>query len=284
MKKWMALGWMMCLPVMGLAQTGNKTGGAPANRPMDLEILGYGIDVHGFVEAAYQSQYIWRGFDVFRDRGAVQLTAGMQFADTGFGVEIQGHRANGSGFEEKERWDYNPYYRNSLFKGEPIQTDFQVGWVYYNYPQNRAKEWDLQELNASFSMPEVTTIKGLVPRIVLVKMWPAHGSSPNLGSNASGFIYIGQLDYTFAVPGLLSTMPEQEITLHSELVFNDGVSPRNTVVDSDWSDAVLGVSTNFDLGYGIKLTPALYFQKTMDKSVNPDDSEVWCTICGKFAF
>ncbi len=283
MKKWMVLGLMMCLPVMGLAQTGNKTAGA-TNRPMDLEILGYGLDVHGFVEVAYQSQYIWRGFDVFRNRGAVQLTAGVQFADTGLGFEVQGHRANGSGFENEERWDYNPYYKNSLFKGEPIQTDFQVGWIYYNYPQNSDKEWDLQELNASFSMPKVANIKGLVPRLILVKMWPAHGSSPYVGSNASGYLYIGQLDYTFAVPGFLPTMPEQEITLHSELVFNDGVSPRNTVVDSDWSNAVLGASTNFDLGYGIKLTPAVYFQKTMDQSVNPDDSEVWFTICGKFAF
>ena len=283
MKTWMALGLMVCMPVIGWAETGTQTGG-PGSRPMDLEILGYGLDVHGFVDVAFQSQYMWRGFDVFRNRGAVQLTAGMQFADTGFGFEIQGHRANGGGFENAERWDYNPYYQNTMFKGEPIQIDYRVGWVYYNYPQWRAKDWDLQEIQVTAAMPNITTIKGLEPRIQVVKMWPAHGSSPNIGGNATGFLYIGQLDYTFAVPGLLSTMPEQEITLHSEIVFNDGVSPRNAVVDSDWSNAVLGASTNFDLGYGIKLTPAVYYQKTMDQSINPDDSELWFTVSGRVAF
>jgi len=283
MKKLMSLAIMVLLAMTLQAQgeqPKTKTGG-----PRDLEILGYGIDVHGFLEVTYQSQYIWRGFDVYNNRSAVQMTAGVQIADTGFGAVVSGHRANGRGNELWERWDYNPYYQNALFKGEPVETDFRFGWVYYNYPQWAAKAWDLQELHAIVSMPNITTIKGLVPSVVLVKLWPAHGGSPNVGSNATGCVYIGMLDYTFStMRGLLPTMPEQVIKLHSEVVYNDGVSPQNKVVDSDWSDAVFGVSTDFDLGYGIVLTPGLFHQVTMDKSVNPDKSETWFTVGGKFTF
>ena len=283
MKKWMTLGLMVLLPTLVLAQTTGKKDMA-TSRPNDLEILGYGLDVHGFVDLAYQSRYIWRGFDVYNNDSAVQLTANVEFADTGFGLAISGHRANQSGYELQERWDYNLYYQNALFKGEPIETHYRLGWVYYNFPEWPAECWDLQELHAVVSMPRITNVKGLVPSYALVKLYPAHGGSPFVGDNASGFAHILMLDYSFPIRGFLPTMPEQVIKLHSELVYNDGVSPMNTDVDHDWSDAVIGVSTDFDLGYGITLTPGLYHQITMDRSVNPDESETWATVGARVAF
>ena len=283
MKKWMALGLMVLLPVVGSAQTEDKTE-TKTKGLRDIEILGYGLDVHGFVDLTCQSKYLWRGFDVYNDRSATQLTAGMQFSDTGLGAVVSGHRATGGGYELWERWDYGLYYQNSFFKGEPIQTNYRFGWAYYNYAQQWWKAWDLQEGHVIVSMPNVTAVKGLVPSAVLVKLWPSASGSPYVGGNAAGWIYIGMLDYTFAVPGVMPTMPEQVIKLHGELVYNDGVSPYNTWVDSDWSDAVVGVSTDFDMGYGITVTPGLYYQKTMDKSVNQDSSETWFTLGGRFTF
>jgi len=284
MKMWMTLGWMALLPALVLAQPKEGEAGATARSP-GIEILGYGLDVQGFVDLTYQSRYIWRGFDVYRDNnGATQLTAGLDFADTVFGFLVSGHRATGSGYEVQERWDYNLYYQNAVFKGEPFQTQFRLGWVYYNFPEFEAELFDLQELHAVVSMPNITTVKGLVPSYVLVKLYPAHHGGAPVAGNASGFAHILMLDYALPMTGLLPTMPEQVIKFHSEVVYNDGVSPLRTDVDHDWSNAVFGVSTDFDLGYGITLTPAAYHQISMDSSVNTDDSETWFTVSAKLVF
>jgi hypothetical protein len=92
------------------------------------------------------------------------------------------------------------------------------------------------------------------------------------------------MDYSFAIPGPFPETPEQIINLHSELVFNDGVGPSRTDVDQDWSNFVMGASTDFDLGYGITLTPAVWYQIAMESTVNTDDDEVWATIGLKSSF
>jgi len=68
------------------------------------------------------------------------------------------------------------------------------------------------------------------------------------------------------------------LNLHTELVYNDGVGPGGQNIDQDWSNVVFGVSTDFDLGNDVTLTPALNHQITMDKSVNPDKDETWLSV------
>ena len=88
---------------------------------------------------------------------------------------------------------------------------------------------------------------------------------------------------------------EQIVKLHSELVYNGGFSPTparpvndwrilHPNPDHDWSDAVFGVSTDFNFGYGITLTPAVYYQITMDKSINEDNDELWAGITARWTF
>lgn len=249
------------------------------------DILGLQLQggLHGSVGIAYESKYIWRGFDVYNGKSAVHLLGDINLFETGFGISVAGHRANARGFENFERWDYTLYYQNGLFAGEPYATNYRVGWVYYNYPDNSSRWWDLQEGQAVLSWPNILPVKGLCPSVVLVKVWPSRsGSIP--GGNASGWAYILMLDYGFTIPGILPEVPEQLIKLHSEAVFNDGIGPGGQNVDHDWSDAVFGVSTDFNLGYNIILTPAVYYQKTMDHSVNPDDNETWASFTLKYTF
>jgi hypothetical protein len=283
MKTLTGLAVAILLPVAAWAQADKP----PANpkAPRELEILGYGLDVHGTVEGAVQSRFMWRGFDLYRDKGALQATADVKIADTGFGAAVAGHRAIGGGNELWQRWDYDLYYEKTVLKGEPIETKCRVGWVYYNYPRWKWRYWDLQEGNAILSMPSVTMIKGLVPSVMVAKLWPS-GDHSMAGPDASGWLYIGMLDYVFSLPGFISTMPEQVIKLHGEAQFNDGFSPSGVPVDSDWSDAVVGVSTDFDLGYGITLTPAVYYQKTMDMSTSTDgdENEAWVTLSARLNF
>jgi hypothetical protein len=232
---------------------------------------------------------------VYGDKSAIQPTVTLDLYGTGFGVSAMGHRANSSGFENVERWDYTLFYKNALFDGESYATQYMLGWVYYNYPDLRSEWADLQEIHAVLSWPEILPVEGLVPTYILVKLWPSSGGSlvassldlttltPSSGT-ASGFAHIFMLDYALPVEDLLPDVPEQILRLHAELVYNDGVGPAGQDVDSDWSNAVVGVATDFELAEGVTLTPGIYYQVSMDKSVNEDKDEMWATVGVKYEF
>jgi hypothetical protein len=178
---------------------------------------------------------------------------------------------------------------NALYPDEYYNTQFMVGWVYYNYPDHSQKTADLQEAFALLSWPNLLSIEGLVPRYCLVKLWPNSSKSP-IGSNsastgtASGFAHIFMLDYALPVEGLLPDVPEQVLNLHSEFVFNDGVGPGGQNADHDWSNATFGITTDFELAENVILTPGVHHQVTMDKSVNNDKDETWATVSVKYSF
>jgi hypothetical protein len=256
-------------------------------------------DLHGSIDVTYQSKYIWRGFEVYGSKSAIQPTIDLNLFGTGFGISAQGHRANSSGYENSERWDYTLYYQNRMFGEETYATNYRLGWVYYNYPDHptegtmlKGPNAALQELHAVLSLPKICPA-GVVPTYVLVKMWPSESGSfsgarssrlgPPFGGTASGFAHIFMLDYGLPVKGLVPEIPEHVLNLHTELVYNDGIGPAGQDVDHDWSNAVFGVSTDFNLDKNLTLTPAIYYQVSMDKSVN-DDDELWSTFGLKYKF
>ena len=261
------------------------------------DLLDFGSKINGTLGVTYDSMYIWRGFRVFDNKSAVHILGDVTLADTGFGVSAVGHRANASGFENAERWDYTLYYQNALFTDEPYVTNFRLGYVYYNYPhRNQAESIDQQEIHTVLSWPKVLGVEGLCPSYVLVKMWPSlHGT--NLPDAASGFAHIFMLDYGFTVQGIIPEIPEHLIKLHSELVYNSGltVSPAYPNPDYDWSDAVFGVSTDLDLSPLVSLkasslvfTPGVFYQITMDKSIDAHNgsarNELWGSFGLKYSF
>ena len=242
-------------------------------------------ELHGSVGIAYQSKYIWRGFDVFGDKSAIQPSIDLDLFDTGFGIDVMAHRANSSGYENGERWDYTLYYHNRLFEDESYATNYVLSYVYYNFPDSSShtrNSTDLQEVNALLSWPNILGIKGLVPSYCIVKLWPSNSDS--LGGAASGFAHIFMLDYGLNVGKLMESMKEQILNLHTELVYNDGVDPRGIGVDHDWSNVVFGISTDFDLSDNLVFTPGVYHQVTMDKSVNEDKDETWASLNIKYKF
>lgn len=254
-------------------------------------------ELHGGIGATYSTKYIWRGFDVYPDKSAIHPFIDLDLFGTGFGINITAHKANSSGYESTQRWDYNVYYQNRAFVDEIYQMNYRFGYVYYNYPKlSSHKSWkpgrmgsiDLQELHGIFSFPKILPVEGLVPTYVLVKLWPSNsgtlvGSASPSGGTASGFAHIFMLDY-----GLNITCPvtggDRKLNLHSELVYNDGVGPNGANVDNDWSNAVFGISTDFDLKPNLIFTPGLYHQITMDKSVNADKDETWASLTLMYKF
>lgn len=239
----------------------------------------------GAIGIEYNTEYIWRGFDVYNDKSAIHPFINLDFGNSGFGMNLTAHRANASGHENTERWDYNPYYRNAAFVGERYQMNYMFDYVYYNYPELRSyskKSIDLQELNGVFSFPKILGIERLVPTYVLVKLWPSNsgtlvGSNSPSGGTASGWAHIFMLDYGLKVDCPI-TNKERIINLHSEMVYNDGVAPNGANVDHDWSNIVFGLSSDFQLAKNLIFTPGLFYQHTMDMSVDSDRNEAWATL------
>jgi len=244
-------------------------------------------DLHGSVDFTYQSKYLWRGFDIYGDKSAMQPSLDLDLFGTGLGVSIMGHRANASGFETGERWDYTLYYQGITCPDEAYALMYRLGWVYYNYPQNRDQDADLQEIQATLSLPKLCPA-GFVPSYTIAKLWPNSSGSlvgaPNSDGTASGFLHIFRLDYPLVAGGILPETPEQVFNLSAETIFNDGVGPQGENVDHDWSHVVFGVSTGIDLAEGLVLTPGVYHQITMEQTVNEDKDETWVNLSLTYNF
>jgi hypothetical protein len=259
-------------------------------------------ELHGFIDLTYQSKYLWRGIDVYGDKSAIQPTLMLDLYGTGLGFSVEGHRANSSGYETTERWDFTLLYKNGLFMDESYATQYMVWWRYFYFPDapldgipaGLSGDVDLQEAAFVLAWPKVLPVEGLVPAYALIKLWPAEsgtfvGSQDIAGlsnGTASGFAHIFMLDYALPIEDLLPDMPEQVLNLHSEVVFNDGVDPRGLGVDHDWTNAVFGVSTDLKMQdvENVTITPGLYYQITMDKTINDDQDELWCTLGVKYSF
>ena len=236
------------------------------------------------LDVTYLSRYIWRGFDVYNNNtSAIQPSIDIDFYGTGLGVKVLSSRANDSGFENAEELDITLFYGDSFFEAEPYATNYKLGWVYYNLPNQRPSLGHMQEFFASLSWPEVCPV-GIVPSYTIALMWPSTSNS-SVSVNGGWFHILG-LGYDWTIPGLVPETPEQILHLSSELVYNDGAAPATVgtrAVDHDWSHWVLGVSTEFDVVENIVFTPGLYYQKSMDKSVNTQD-EWWVSLSMKYTF
>jgi len=280
---------LLAILVMATAATGQDWEG-------DL-LQEQGGNLHALVGVTWDSKYIWRGFDVFSDESVTHLMADLNLFETGFGVSVVGHRANAGGFEDRERWDATAYYQGGILAGDYFATNFRLGYVYYYYPElNQGESLDMQEGQLVLSWPNLLPIPGLQPSYAVIAIGQGETDSI-ISDGGSGVLHIGMLDYSFAIPGFMPGTEEQIIILHSELVYNDGVTitparPRNdwTIVyrnpDHDFSHAVFGASTDVPLGTdgNLMLTPSVYYQKTLNNTINEDDSEFWVSIGLKYTF
>jgi len=232
----------------------------------------------------YMSRFIWRGFDVYSNNdAAIRPFVDIDLYGTGFGVNVIHTRGVGDEMrntERMEKFNYTLYYRNKLFEGETYATNYKAGWVYYNYPERERSSADLQEAFVSFSWPEICP-EGIVPKYTIIRMWPAESKADC--RNNGGWWHILGLGYDLAMPGLTSEIPEQILHLSVETAYNSSVYGRGDNTKHDWSHAAFGISTNFDLGNDLTLTPGMYYQSSWEDSVNPSD-EYWATLTLKYKF
>ncbi len=240
-------------------------------------------EISGTYELNYSSRYIWRGFDVYEDNHSAfrPLSLDLNIGDTGFGLKVFWSRAVGSGFENTEEMDIALYYDNDIYEDEIYATNYRLAWGYYGYPDEPRSVRDFQEFLLSLSWPELCPA-GVVPSYTIVRMWPSEGDSAS--SANGGWLHILGVGYDLTVPELAPELGEQVVHLSGDLVYNDGVGAGYAAnVDSDWSHFVFGISTDFDLGNNLAFSPGLYFQASMDDSVN-DDDETWVSLSLKYKF
>ena len=243
-------------------------------------------ELSGTAGVTLLSQYIWRGFEWFGEDGAIQPSIDLDLYGTGLGLKVLWSKGMGGGNEILERLDFTLYYGNTLYEYETYATDYQIGWAYYNFPDGPwpavapedPTSMDLQEFFATLSWPEICP-EGVVPSYTIIKMWPYEERSSL--AEYSGWLHILGVGYDLPVEGLLPDIPEQILHLSAAMVYNDDVSELPS--DSDWSHAVFGVTTDFDLGNDCTLTPGVYYQSSWEDDVNPSD-ELWCSVGVSYAF
>ncbi len=264
-------------------------------------------ELSGTIDVTYRSAYTWYGIDRMQGahgEGATETTLDLDLYDTGFGLSTKwvlpntGSVGNGSLVNAEELW-LTLSYGSSYFEYETYATDYTIAWTYYDFPDMPSSFGDTQEIAATLSWPEICP-EGVVPSYTILKMWKSesgHPSSPAAArglpqNDISGWLHILGLGYDLPVEGILPDVPEQILHLSAAVVYNEGagaigVGPGGVGIDHDWSYFVLGVSTDFDLGNDLTLTPGIYHQKILDQGLrrlNADEDLTWASLGVKYAF
>ncbi len=258
-------------------------------------------ELSGTIDVTYRSAYTWYGIDKMvgaHGEGATETTLDLDLYGTGLGLSTKWIVANTSSVRSgdslvnaEELW-LTLSYGSSCYEYETYATNYTIGWTYYDFPDMSSSFSDTQEISVSLSWPEISP-EGIVPSYTILRMWKSESgrpSSPTAArrlpqSDISGWIHIAGLGYDMPIEDLIPDLPEQILHLSAALVYNEGAGA--TGVDHDLSHFVLGVSTDFDLGNNLTLTPGVYHQRVLEKSIrdiNQDKDLTWVSVGLKYAF
>jgi hypothetical protein len=239
--------------------------------------------LHGTLNAMYNSRFIWRGYDAYGDdHSAFQPSVDLDLFGSGFGVTVWSSRANGSGFENSEWLTYTIHYSGVLFPEESYMTCYKVGYTYFSYPDGPKKgsaagggaDGHAEELFAGLAWPKITNIKGLVPSYAMFAYYPATSGAFNSGN--AGWAHVFALNYDVDIDALFGDNTTQPLHLGVHTVYNDGVGP-NPKADHDWSHAVFTAAIDFPINDSLTFTPAFNYQSSWDDSINTSD-EYWTSL------
>lgn len=239
-----------------------------------------GEDVAVTLDLTYMSKYVWRGFDLYDDKSVWSPSVDMQWAN-GFGANVWAAYAGSDGFVDATEYDYTLTYSGSMLEN-CWQTDFTVGWRYFDYIDTASENLDLQEVFLEGAMPNLLE-GGVIPHFAVYQMWGAEGGSDVLVRDYTGTIYV--LGFTYDLT--LEQAPEVPLNFLWDIVYNDGagaIPAAGVDPDNDWSHMVWGLSTSLDCPMtGGTIVPAIYFQNSFDDSVNNED-ELWGGVSYSITF
>lgn len=247
---------------------------------LSITVLAEEKDLGITFDTTYVSRFIDKGFDCYENNhSGIQPSIEVDLYNTGFGINVRWFRANSSGFENDEKLDYRVYYYNSFFEDEAYAMDYKITWIYHNFVDSSRRVANSQEIEAEFEWPELFPWR-ITPRYIVSSEWPAGSNYEN--HNEGGWVHIFGIGYDFSMASLLESGAEQDVHFSVDIVYNDGTGANcnahaNTGVDHDWSHAVYGISTSFEISDDLTFTPGIYYQTSMDDSVNTSD-EYWMSL------
>jgi hypothetical protein len=147
------------------------------------------------------SEYIWRGFDMFDDRGALQPSINVDWYGTGISTMVWSAIPVKEELGDKHEMRYVVGYTDWLWEDTLHVTQYTVNWTYYDFIDMPSTERDAQEVGVQFSWPHAYMVgdSRLVPNYYVGQLWPAKSEAVN--KDSGGWIHILGLDYEFWVFG-----------------------------------------------------------------------------------
>lgn len=225
-------------------------------------------------DLTYMSKWMSKGSEGYGQQGALFKTIDVDWFGTGFGVKVTHRNATASGYVDKQRFDYRPYYKNQMFKGTRWATNYNISAGYEHYPglarnvSNTTWEWIY-----AFSWPNILK-GGLVPSYIAHYEYPAGRNYDH--HDVAGWVHRFGLGYDLEVVKLANPLH-----LSAEIAYRNGLG--GPAKDHDWSHATFGISTNFKLNDRLSFVPGLYYQESMDDSVCKRDV-IYCKLSLKYRF
>lgn len=235
-------------------------------------------------DTTWVSKYIWRGIDKMDDKASIQPSVNFDLGN-GFSAGVWAAYGCASDTVNATEYDYSLTYSGTTCEGTANQLNYAASWIYYDYIDQPSTAADAQEINLSVAMPNLIP-GGVVPNYTIIKMWGSESSSA--ASDISGWIHVIGLDYALTVDGFIENNPEQVIDLSWDITYNGAAGVPGTLnktsgvitpsgVDHDWSHTTFGISTAIELPGAGTVTPGIFYQISMDKSVNTEN-ELWSGI------
>lgn len=233
------------------------------------------------VDLSYTCKYMWRGFNILDDAGAYQPSIDF-FHESGFGANLWMSYPDRGGWTNDlavsrvnlTEYNYTLYYSGKAWEGNCWETDYTVGYRYYDYIDNTSKLLDSHEAFIEAEMPNVTG-NAVIPHVAVYSLWP---TSHDYQTGDNALFYVAGFSYLLPTE---EQLPELPLTFTWDIQYIDG---SNIAVDHDLSHMVWGLQTELTCPMtGAKIVPAVYFQNSFEKSVSPSD-EFWGAISYQLTF
>ncbi len=215
-------------------------------------------------DLTYVSKYMSKGAESYGQQGGLFKTIDLDFYGTGFGVNVRHRNATSSGYVDKQRFDYRPYYKSKLFGDTPYAMKYNISARYEHYPglarhrSNTTWEWIF-----AFSWPSILP-EGFVPSYIAHYEYPAGQdyTKPSGADMPSGWVHRFILGYDLNILQIPSPLH-----LSSEVAYTDGLGGAA----HDWSYATFGISTEFKITDHLSFLPGVYHQVSMEDTVSTND-------------
>lgn len=225
------------------------------------------------LDFTYVTKWLSKGVEAFGSDGGAFETLDLDLYGTGFGVKITHRSAFSSGHADKQRFDYRPYYKGSLFADQSYATNYNVsvGYEHY-YSRARTKANSTYEWILGMKWPRLLG-NGLVPAYVAHYEYPESGRDTN--RKVAGWVHRFLLYYDLQVPEL-----SKPVKLSSEVAYYDGLGDKG----SEWAYVTFGGSTPFEISENMSFIPGIYHQITMEDNISTRKDITYAQFCVRYEF